>query len=295
MPQPAFTFTGGGRGVLKWGGQPLPNGQGTMAYLDLNDGKQWFFQPFDWDHSNRQLTLAQLVYLARSTYLADDFGPWKLPIPLFYYQGTDLGGAGSEIGVYKAQFLASGEQMMTTDNLTGLPCKVGRVKSKLIQHFTPLIYQVDLELVAKAGWWQDLSATSIGATTLNSGSATTFNVAYAGSIFTDSLIWTLTIPNTNAAPISSFTLSNTMPTPNEMLSITFPTPLAASTAWAITIDSGNFTVADQSGRAYDFTGSFPRLYGPAGQVNAMSATLTPASGTATGCTIGGSYTARWMR
>jgi hypothetical protein len=293
MPQPAWTFTSG-RGVVKWGNQPLPNGQGTMSYLDLNDGKQWFMQPLAWDHSNRQLTIGQLVYLARSTYLADDFGPWRFKLPFQYYQGTDLGGAGSELGLYKAQLLLSGEQMFTTDNATGILCKVSSVKPKLVTNFTPLVYDVEVEWTAKAGWWQDLSATTIAAQALNSGSATTWNVTYAGSVFSDILTWTLTIPVGNTAPIASFVLSNTMPSPAETLTINFPGNLAGSTAWTITIDVGNMTITDQNGHQYDPAGSFPRLYGPAGQVNAMSATLTPASGTATSCTIGGSVTPRWM-
>lgn len=292
MPQPVWGFTGS-RGILKWGNQPLPKGQGTMAYLDLNDGKQWFLQVPAFDHSNRQLTLAQLVYLARATYLADDFGPWRFKLPFQYYQGTDLGGAGLELGTYKAQLLRGGEQLLTTDNATGILCQVTKVTPKFVTWFTPFVHDVEIEWVTKAGWWTDQSPTTITAQTLLSGSATTFNVTYAGSIFAEP-VWTLTIPNTNAAAIQSFVLANTMPTPNETLTITFPSPLAASTAWTITIDSGNFTVTDQNGHAYDFSGSFPRLYEPAGQVNPMSATLTPSSGTATGCTIGGSVTNRWM-
>ena len=193
-----------------------------------------------------------------------------------------------------APLLMAGEQYLTFDNATGLLAKVNKVGNrKMVVADSKPLWSFELEFLARSGFWQDLAATSIGATALTSGSATTFNVTYAGSVWSDILTWTLTIPNTNAAPISSFALSNTMS--GQTITITFPTALAASTAHTIVIDCQAWTVTrSQNGATYDFTGSFPLLYGPAGQVNAMSATLTPASGTATGCTISGSVTPRWI-
>lgn len=291
MPQPSYAFTGG-LGIVKWGNQAQPNGQGTFPYINLNDGKQWFLQPTDWTNDFRRLTLSQLVYRGRAVYIADDFGPWKFTLPLFYYQGTDLGGAGSELGVWKGQFLGAGEQMLTTDNATGLLCKVSNIKAKQVVPFSPFIYEVGLEFTGKAGWWQDLSSTTyMNAVALTSGSATNTNVTYQGSVWAEP-VWTLSIPNTNGVAISSFVLANTMS--GETLTINFPGNLAASTTWTLTIDSGAFTVTDQHGTSYDIGGSFPNLYGPAGQVQQIQATLTPASGTATGCTLTCSATNRWL-
>lgn len=121
--------------------------------------------------------------------------------------------------------------------------------------------------------------------------ATSFSVAYAGSVFAEP-VWTFTVPNTNAAPIQAFSLANTMS--GETVTILFPGNLTASTAWTITIDCGALSVTDAGGRSYDLGGSFPNLYPPAGQVNTFAATVTPASGVAVGCTIAGSVTNRWL-
>lgn len=296
MPQPAFALSSG-LAIVKFGNQPLPNGQGTMSYVNLNDRLSWFCQALGssqgFDYDSHQLTLAQIVWRGRSAWLGEDWGPWRFQVPFKYDESPTWGGPGQPLGQALAQLALAGEQLLTFDNSTGLPCKFSKVANRKmdVSAFPPL-WSFDIEFVAKATFFQDLSSTTVSPQTLASGSATTFNVTYAGSVWAEP-VWTLTIPNTNAAPISSFSLSNTMS--GETLTITFPGNLAASTAWTITIDSGQLTVLDQNGHSYDVAGNaFPLLYGPAGQVNPISATLTPASGTATNCTIGASYTNRWL-
>jgi hypothetical protein len=125
---------------------------------------------------------------------------------------------------------------------------------------------------------------------------TQFSVVYAGSVFTRP-VWTLTIPSSNAAPIASFRLQNLMN--GDDLTVAFPGNLPANTAATVTIDSGVLSVVDGNGVSYDVSGvSFPLLYasGVPGQAQAqqMRATLTPASGTPTGCTISASYLNRWL-
>ena len=287
MPQPKFT------GVCTFGGLALPNGQGTMTNVNLMDGVSWFLQavgkttPFNYD--NRQVGLKQFAYRGRSAYVSDDFGPLKFPVSFTYYDG----GAGVPLSQALASLMMAGEQRLSFDGATALVCKLEAVTyRKMRDGIVPPLWDFNLDFVAKAGFFQDITATTIAAFALNSGTATTFNVTYAGSVWCDNAVWTLTIPNTNAAPISSFVLANT--TASQTLTINFPTPLAASTAWTLTIDTGASTVVDQNGKYYDFTGSFAFLFPPAGQVNAMSATLTPASGTATGCTLAATYTNRWL-
>lgn len=292
MPQPTFALSSG-LAIVKFGNQPLPNGQGTLSYINLNDRLSWFCQAVaGMSIGQHQLTLGQMVWRGRAAFLAEDWGPWTFTLPFLYDESTTWGGPGTPVATALAQIATAGEQLLTFDNSTGLLVKFSAVKNRKMDVWAfPPLWAFDLEFTAKAGFWQDLSPTSIGAQALASGSATTFNVTYAGSIFAEP-VWTLTIPVGNAAPIASFSLSNTMA--GETLSIVFPGNLAASTAWTLTIDSGAQSVTDASGKSYDVSGSFPNLYPPAGQVNAMSATLTPASGTATSCTVSGSYSNRWL-
>src|SRR5215472_569841 len=121
--------------------------------------------------------------------------------------------------------------------------------------------------------------------------ATQFNVTYAGSVFARP-IWTFAVPN-NTVAIPSFTLANTMS--GETLTATFPGNLPANTAATVTIDAGAMTVKDANGVSYDVSGAFPFLYPPAGQVNTMTALITPVgTGIPGGCTISGSVNPRWL-
>jgi hypothetical protein len=294
MPQPTLALSGG-LAIVKFGNQPLPNGQGTMSYVNLNDRQSWFCQALaDLGYDNRQITLGQLVYRGRSTYLADDWGPWKFSIPFKYDENATYGGTSTPLGAALGQLLLSGEQMLTFDNATGVLCKVAKVGGRKMNFEAyPPLWSFDLQFVAKAGWFQDLSPTTyLNALALNSGSVTNTNVTYSGSVWAEP-VWTLTIPAGNAAPIASFRLQNTMS--GDDLTVTFPGNLPASTAATVTIDSGAFSVVDGNGITYDISGkSFPLLYGPTGQVQQISATLTPASGTATGCTLTCVASNRWL-
>jgi hypothetical protein len=61
----------------------------------------------------------------------------------------------------------------------------------------------------------------------------------------------------------------------------------------ITIDCAAKTATDGAGNFYDTTGSFPMLYGPAGQVNTFTTIVTPASGSSSGLTVAHSHYPRW--
>lgn len=173
--------------------------------------------------------------------------------------------------------------------------------------------QIGVSAVTLPGWatavkWYFATGPTTGFTVQNTGGAftlntagngtaaptstpaTSFSITYAGSVFAEPT-FTLTIPNTNTATIQSLVLTNTMS--NEALTVQFPAPLAASTAWTITISVPAWTVTDQTSLQYDVAGSFPYLYGPPGQANPFTAKLTPASGASSGVTLGASFSNRW--
>lgn len=288
MPQPVVSGT---PLTATFGGLNWPNGQGAFPTMNLNDGAQWQWQQFQHDDDYVQITPAQLVWRAASVVLGRDRKSRVLTLPMRYLEaGTS---PSQSFGVQKGLLDQAGQQRLSFDGFTYILAEYSGIKSHTWpKNFPPFYHSFSLEFFCPVPYFLDISATTLSPQALSSGSATTFNVTYAGSIWT-APVWTLTIPNTNAAPIQSFALSNTMS--GEAITIAFPGNLAAGTAWTITIDSNAMTVTDGSGHGYDIAGSaFPLLYGPAGQVNAMSATLTPASGTATGCTIGATWNPRWL-
>lgn len=288
MPQPIITGT---PLTCTFGGLNWPNGQGAFGSMNLNDGTNWQWQQLKYDDDHVQLTPAQLAWRAASVVLGRDRKARVLTLPMRYLEASASPSAsfGAQVGLLEQ----AGQQRLSFDGSTYILAEFSGLKNKVwVKSFPPFYHAFDLELFCPIPYFLDIAATTLSPQGLASGSASTFNVAYAGSVWTKP-VWTLTIPNTNAAPISSFSLSNT--TKGETLTIAFPGNLAASTAWTITIDTDAMQVTDAAGKGYDVVGSgFPLLYGPAGQVNAMSATLTPASGTATGCTIGASYSNRWL-
>ena len=163
----------------------------------------------------------------------------------------------------------------------------------MIKKFPPFYWAFDLAFYCPEPYFRTIASTTyINALVLSSGTATTQSVTYAGSVWTEP-VWTLSVSNTNAAAIQSLQIQNTMS--GDSITAVFPGGLAASTAWTVTIDSSAMSVRDNLGNGYDVVGSaFPLLYGPAGQAQTISATLTPVSGTATGCTLSCVAFDRWL-
>ena len=290
MPQPTIS---GVPPVFKFGNAALPNGQGTMTNLNLNDGTKWQWQRFKGDDDYVQLSVGQLAWRAASVILGRDRKGRTLSEPMRYLEASSS--ASDAFGVQLALMEQAGLQQVTFDGATYIQAEFSGFKSRdmVTLKAAPYYWMGNLEFFCPTPYFNDLSATTyMNAVALTSGAATNTNVTYLGSVRANP-IFTLTIPLTNAVPIQSFALVNSMST--ESLTIAFPGNLAASTAWTITIDSGAMTVTDQNGKSYDVAGNaFPLLYGPAGQVQQISATLTPASGTATGCTLSCSATNRWL-
>jgi hypothetical protein len=288
VAQPTFSGT---PPILKFGNNALPNGQGTLSFINLNDLASWFWQDYLDPGIQRVLGTGQLAYLGRGAYLSDDFGGKVLKFPMQYDETP-----GTKIGAALAAIAQAGEQWLTTDNSSQILVKLkGTASWKMMRRYPPYRWSGDLEFYCRNPWFQDQTAATLGSTALAGsvapGTATTFNITYAGSVWAQPT-FTLDIPVGNGVPISAFKLANTMS--GETLTINFPGNLAAATHWVITIDCGAWTVKDANGTQYDMGGTFPNLYAPAGQVNGYSATVTTASGTSTGVTIVGSWLPRWQ-
>ena len=286
MPQPALTGT---PPILQFGGLALPSGQGTMSLVNLNDLTNWFWM--DWgagaiDDDFMVHLVARALWRSKGTFMGQDAGSRFLTLPMRYSEAS--ASLGAALGVLSH----TGLQRLTFDSTTSVECRYSAGKRRtLLRKYPTFLWSLDLEFLAPTPYFQDNASTTIAPVTLNSGAATNFNVTYAGSVWT-SPVWTLAIPNSTVA-IAALTIANTMS--GETLTISFPGSLPAATAATITIDTGAMTVTDAGGRSYDVSGTaFPLLYGPAGTVQQIQATLIPASGTAVGCTIAGSYQNRWL-
>lgn len=289
MPQPIVLRTNG-RTVARFGNVALPNGQGVMPYVDLNDYRNTALaNQFQSDDDNRQIGLAQLLYRARSAFVSDDFGPRTFNLPMTYIED-----ATHFVGQFLATMSQAGEQQLTFDNMTYILAKYQSAtgRTQVRSALGPLAWEFTLQLIAKSPWFQDSLATTMAPLTLTVDAGQNFSITYNGSVFAEP-IWTLVIPSGNTVPINQVQLLNTMS--GETLTVNFLSVAAipASTARTVTIDSSAMTAVDNVGNAYDTYGSFPRLYPPAGQSNAFTVVVVPASGSSAGLTLAASYFPRW--
>jgi len=295
MGQPAL-IRASGRAVAKFGNAALPNGQGVMANIDLNDLVNTALNAPLFDGSNRQISLAQLLYRGRGVYLADDFGPGLYSLPMLYLED-----ATHFLGQFLAALSQAGEQQLTFDNATYNLVKfkgiTGRTRERPVSMQSSaalLAWSFTLELIAKSPWWQDAAATTAtpwNPITVDAGQGA--NITYAGSVWAEP-VWTLDVPVGNAVAINAFQLRNTMS--GEFLTVNFLSraALPAGVHTVITIDCAAKTVTDQNGNFYDTAGTFPLLYPPAGQVNPFTAIVTPASGASAGLTLAQTHFPRWQ-
>lgn len=287
MPQPTFaTTTGPTRIICQLGGLALPNGQGTMTTYDLNDSANWYLQDLPEVTMTRKIGLSPLAWRARGVYVSDDFTAKKIVLKELF---VDQNSGTQTLAYAKAQISQAGEQFLTFDNATHILVKLADWgKSASRRKFTPYLWDLNLTFTCREPWFKDIAPTT--ASTALNASTTSFSIAYSGSVFAEP-VWTWTIPSSNTATISSFALGNTMS--GETVTATFPTPLAASRATTVTIDSSGFTVKKDDGTFYDVTGSFPLIYPPVNQSNTFATTVTPATGTANTSTLAWSFNNRW--
>lgn len=283
MPQPQFSGT---PPVCSFGGLALPNGQGTMTAVNLNDVTSWFLQDFQADIA-KQLTKGQQVWRSKGTVLGRDVPGFPITLP-FKYKEASNGAFGADL----AKLLNTGDQRLTFDNATYILAELEATKSRMLWiRYQPYWWDVSLQFWCRTPWFVDISATTMTQVTGIGLSPTTFNRTYNGSVFTEPT-FTLGIGAGNPARITTAALSNTMS--GEVLTITFPGGLTPSTAYTITIDCSAFTVADQNGVNYDVGGSFPLLYPPVATVNGFSVVLTASSGTPSNVTLDGTWFQRWV-
>jgi hypothetical protein len=292
MPQPQWNLTPwqwSQRGILKFGGKPLPLIGTVMTYVDLNDTVSWFTENITVDHK-KLLGVKPLIFTGESVWISEDFGPKSIKVKTKFDES-----GGIPFAQHKALLSQSGEQFLTTDNSTGIACKLVSIGSPSLVtgSVSPFVFSTDLEFMAVVPWALDLSQTVVSAFAVagssGGGTTTNFNITYNGSVY-GKPIYTLTIPNTNTVTISQIKLQNT--TTGQILTVNFSPVLPASTAITIVIDCGLWTIKDGSGNFYDPVGSFPIFAPPAGTVNAHSFTIVSSAAT-TGITLGYSYYNRW--
>jgi hypothetical protein len=273
----------------------LPNGQGVLTNIDLNDRVNTALSAGDsglaLDDDNVQIGLEQLLYRGRSVITSLDFGPRAIALPMLYIED-----ATHFLGQFLAALSQAGEQQLTFDNATYILARYAGASGRRQAGFKPpLSWNYLLHLVAKSPWFQDAAAataTPWNPITVDAGQAA--NITYAGSVWAEP-VWTYHVPVGNAVVINSIQLKNTMS--GQFLTVNFlsATPIPAGTVRDVVIDCAAMTaVCTQTGEAYDVSGSFPFLYPPAGQSNAFTIITTPASGSTSGCTLAASWFPRWQ-
>lgn len=277
-----------------FGNNALPDGQGTMAWTTLSDFTSWF--PAEWqiDGASRQLGVAQIPFRGKSFYVSDDFAGKSIIVPSKYFEGP-----GVSLGAAKAVLSQAGEQYLSFDNK--VTAALVKLKSfgvpRMMRRFSPYWWDLPgLEFFAKEPFFSDVATTTPAGFPIAQGGAVapgttaTTAIVYAGSVRTFP-VFTLNVPVGNGVVINQFVIKNNMT--GETLTITFGPPLAAATAYTITIDCEAMTVVDQNGLFHDIAGSFPKLTGPAGQSQNVATTLISASGTTTGVTVGCTFKNKW--
>lgn len=286
MPQPTFATTSNPtRIICFFGGQPLPNGQGTLSNIDINDSVSWFLQDLPEVTMSRKIGISSLAWRSRGVYVSDDFAAKKIVLKQLYYESSTA----TPLAVAKAELSQAGEQFLTFDNATQILVKLadwGKPASR--RKFQPYLWDLDLTFTCREPWFKDIAATTASYAFGNGTASTT--ITYAGSVFAEP-VWKLTVPASSTATIASFSIKNSMST--ETLSVTFPTALASATAHTVTIDSTKFTVTDENSKAYDVSGSFPMIYGPANQAQTVATTVTPGTGVVSGVNLVTSWNNRW--
>jgi len=301
MPQPTFVVSSL-RANATFGGMALPNGQGIQASINLNDGVNTRLRNFNIDESNKQISLAQLLYIGRGVTLSRDFGPRGISLPMQYIEDST-----HTLGAFLASLSQAGEQQLSFDNRTTLITgKYNGISGrKRFRLKPPVGWEFALELVARNPWFQDAAATVAtpwNPITVDAGQDA--SITYVGSVWAEP-VWTLNIP---AQPqnVLSMQLKSTMwgvgDPRNEALTIDFqsgyPGGIPAGHTVPVIIDCAAMTVSGVViGVTYNFdvAGSFPKLYGPPGQVNPFTAIITMASGFSTATiTLAYSVYPRWQ-
>jgi hypothetical protein len=298
MPAPVYSVPAdtryGVRQVVKFGGLAVPIVGGVQSYIDIMDGVSWFLDPKQNGVEikiDRHLVSSPYLWRAKSALQSDDYYPVIVTIPLLYDESS-----GTNFQTARAPLFTAGTQNLTFDNATGLQCRLNAIRNLRMRITSaPYLWEGQFEFIGYEPFWKDFNTTTQAATPLTgstgAGTSNPFTITNAGNFWAEP-VFTFFIPNTNAAPIAKLILTNT--TSGEALTIAFGPNLTAGVAWTLTIDCGAMTVTDQNGVQYDFSGSFPLLYPPAGTVNSFTAVLVTGSGASSGVTLTPVWTNRWV-
>jgi len=289
VPQPTF-LTSSGKYIATFGGQALPNGQGTLTpAINLNDRVNtfaFFGTGLVTEDDNVQRGFAQVPYLGKGLWTYDDFGQRVISIPSYYLEDST-----HFLGQFLAALSQAGEQQLTFDNLTYIPVKYAGTSGRKEDLGKKGAWFYSLNFLAREPWFRDITATAVAPIAMTSDAGTNFNVTYPGSVGCEP-VWTYH-KQSNAWPVTSLQLKNTMS--GEFLTVNFnsATPLPVSTVRDVVIDCAAMTaICTQTGESYDVTGSFPMVYGPVGKVNTFTTILV--TGSAGTDTIACSYRPRWQ-
>lgn len=283
------------RGVVKFGGLPLPVVGTTMSYIDLNDTVYYYTHDVQIDGTHPRNTAAQRSWLGQGVWLSQDFVGRKITLSTTYDEAGN-GGTAQSIAAAMGQLTQAGEQYLTFDNITAVKCRFDGWSKRSLNTFDGRGFVWDTELVfqSRNAFFEDLSSTtqSVGAVSGGvGGTDNNFNISYAGAVYVRP-VYTLTIPSGNTRTISSIVLKNL--TSGETATVAFSPVITSGVAHTVVIDSDGMQ-ALLDGVQVPITGSFPNAYPsiPPPQVNSMRLTITSAVGATTGLTFSLSYTTRW--
>lgn len=247
MPQPTFNAS-----AVTFGGLAQPNGQGTFAAVNLNDGANWSLQDFKPDAFVKQMTKSQQVWLSKGLVSSRDFPGFGITLPMLYSEIP-----GTKIGAALASLALAGEQQLSFDGATYLLAEFEQTKSRTWRRrYPPFLWDVELAFWCRNPFYLDLSGSSLASTPIvyaptaaPSGSAAAGGALTAG---TYTLEYTYVTASGETAPSpasSSIVLSGG----NLQISVSAVTPLpsfATAVKWYFaTGPTTGFTVQN-SGAAF---------------------------------------------
>jgi hypothetical protein len=295
--------------ACQFGGLPVPVFATTMPWVDLNDVANWrLIAPPKIDNTHISNKASQIAWRGKGIWLAQDFIGRKVYLPAWYDET-----GGTPFTQAKAQLTQAGEQYLTFDGgVTGIRVKMNSfAETDMVTGFPDdqagkqFAFKGQLEFMSRNPYAEDIAATSFGPLTAltsttvpNTGASNSFNIPYLGHVYGEP-VYTLSVPNSNTAPITEVQLQNTAS--GESLSCTFATPLAAGVAHTIVIDVGLSTVTADT-VAQNFSGSFPFLYGnpahfatpPVAENNSFILRIIVSSGTIdAAASFSASYRCKW--
>jgi hypothetical protein len=160
VPQPQITGT---PPILQFGGLALPNGQGSLSNINLNDAASWYWMGW-WGSASADAdyplhAVGRSVWRSKGVFLGQDAGSRKISFPMRYREAT------APLGTALAKLTQAGLQNLTFDNLTAVPVKFSGFRNRQLWiKYPTYFWQGDLEFLAPSPYFADLSATTLAST-----------------------------------------------------------------------------------------------------------------------------------